>query len=570
MNQFTQFAQQLQSLFKGLTPQARLLSVLLAAAIAVSAAVLFNSASVGNGKTTYLFDGQSFNDHQINRFSIAFSNASLRDWERDGDRVKIPANKKEDYYIAISEAKVLPDTMYASTDEFMKSGNILESTRVTEAKQQHAKLKDISNALRAMAFIEDAYVIQAEDRPGFASKRLKTASIAVRAKGGTPLSREQTLSIMNYVQKSMAGLGASDIALLDLASGQTTLGNDDPLVIEQDRYYQVKRQQELDLKRRAKELLADYGDIRLEVNVELDNTLSEEQSKMNYDPKPTTIQSSTSKKDMDSTKTSVQGRPGADPNVYANTKASVSVPDQSTKGKESTENVKQVVGSNVTNIKKAGLQTRYVSFSVLVPYSYYRKIHEAEWREQNPTEKDMSKLPPMTEILLTSLKTKVETQIQNALTAIIQTSVAGEDKNPRVSVSHYMDFPPAELPPPALSSMALNWLAESWQTLTLALIALVAVVSLRGFVSSAPSADDSAFERGFDLPLDDATDIDLNGLTDDEELVAAGEGGGEDGKGIPRFKLSGGELKTDLTSMVRENPDAAATLLRNWIAGTTG
>jgi flagellar M-ring protein FliF len=570
MNQFAQFAQQLQALFKGLTPQARLLSVLLAVAIAVSAAVLFNNASVGNGKTIFLFDGQSFSDHQINRFSIAFSNASLRDWERDGDRVKIPANKKEDYYKAIGEAKVQPDTMYAAVDEAMKSGNILESTRVTEAKQQHAKLKDISNALRAMAFIEDAFVTQAEDRPGFASKRHKTASIAVRAKGGIPLSREQTLSIMNYVQKSMAGLGASDIALLDLASGQTTLGNDDPLMIEQDRYYQVKKQQELDLKRRAKELLADYGDIRLEVNVELDPTLSEELSKMNYDPKPTTIQSSTSKKDMDSSKTSSQGRPGADPNAFSNRSASVTPPDQNTKGKESTESVKQVVGSNVTNIKKAGLQTRYVSFSVLVPYSYYKKIHEVEWREQNPTEKDMSKLPAMTETLLKSLKTKVETQIQNALTAIIQTSVAGEDKNPRVSVSHYMDFPAPELPAPALSSLALNWLEQSWQTLALAVIALVAVVSLRGFVSSAPSTDDSAFERGFDLPLDYASDIDLAGLSDDEAIDATGEGGSEESKGTPRFKLSGGELKTDLTSMVRENPDAAATLLRNWIAGTTG
>ena len=421
-----------------------------------------------------------------------------------------------------------------------------------------------------MAFIEDAFVTQAEDRPGFASKRHKTASIAVRAKGGIPLSREQTLSIMNYVQKSMAGLGASDIALLDLASGQTTLGNDDPLMIEQDRYYQVKKQQELDLKRRAKELLADYGDIRLEVNVELDPTLSEELSKMNYDPKPTTIQSSTSKKDMDSSKTSSQGRPGADPNAFSNRSASVTPPDQNTKGKESTESVKQVVGSNVTNIKKAGLQTRYVSFSVLVPYSYYKKIHEVEWREQNPTEKDMSKLPAMTETLLKSLKTKVETQIQNALTAIIQTSVAGEDKNPRVSVSHYMDFPAPELPAPALSSLALNWLEQSWQTLALAVIALVAVVSLRGFVSSAPSTDDSAFERGFDLPLDYASDIDLAGLSDDEAIDATGEGGSEESKGTPRFKLSGGELKTDLTSMVRENPDAAATLLRNWIAGTTG
>ncbi|MBU6173207.1 MAG: beta-cystathionase, partial [Planctomycetes bacterium] len=88
MNQFTQFAQQVQSLFVGMTPQARLLSVLLAAAIAVSAGILVSGSASGTQKTTYLFDGQTFNESQLSRFEVAFSTAGLRDWERVGSRIR--------------------------------------------------------------------------------------------------------------------------------------------------------------------------------------------------------------------------------------------------------------------------------------------------------------------------------------------------------------------------------------------------------------------------------------------------------------------------------------------------
>ncbi len=194
----------------------------------------------------------------------------------------------------------------------MKSNSLLEPNKVTEAKHLTAKLKSISAALESMPGIQQAFVSYDEKREGFSSTRQKTCSIAVMPKGGIPLSLAQKRSIMNWVQKSMAGLKASDIALLDLSTSQTTMGEDDPNTLEQERFYAVKKQQEDDLRRRSLELLKDYGDVRLDVNVELDPTLMEETSKMSFDPKPTTIQTSTSKKDEDSQKVSTQGRPGAE------------------------------------------------------------------------------------------------------------------------------------------------------------------------------------------------------------------------------------------------------------------
>ena len=97
--------------------------------------------------------------------------------------------------------------------------------------------------------------------------------------------------------------------------------------------------------------------------------------------------------------------------------------------------------------------------------------------------------------------------------------------------------------------------------------ATVSLVSLRGFVKTAPKANDAAFESGFDLPLDDASDIDLSSLTDEEnEAFDTQE---EPDNSPPRLRTTGGDIKNDLTAMVRENPDAAATMLRNWITEST-
>lgn len=73
MNQLTKLSQQLQTLFAGMTAQARVLAVLLVAAIAASVGMLATNYRSGSGETTYLFDGESFSEEQLSRFEMAFS-----------------------------------------------------------------------------------------------------------------------------------------------------------------------------------------------------------------------------------------------------------------------------------------------------------------------------------------------------------------------------------------------------------------------------------------------------------------------------------------------------------------
>ena len=91
------------------------------------------------------------------------------------------------------------------------------------------------------------------------------------------------------------------------------------------------------------------------------------------------------------------------------------------------------------------------------------------------------------------------------------------------------------------------------------------MLMLRSFARGTPGGNvDAAFERGLDLQLQDPATWDLSELDADDEasLQEAGEAGGD---GKRRFNFTGGEIKEELTALVRENPDAAASLLRNWI-----
>jgi len=111
-------------------------------------------------------------------------------------------------------------------------------------------------------------------------------------------------------------------------------------------------------------------------------------------------------------------------------------------------------------------------------------------------------------------------------------------------------------------------------------LAAAALLSIRSFAKVGATTDDSAFDNGFGIPLDEATDLDL------AELMAANQGSpnidgsgqssggsGEAGQSpeSKRFggkQLSGSDIRTQLSEMVRDNPDAAATLLKSWIGET--
>ena len=131
MNQLNPSLQQLRALFVGMTPQSRVMAVLLAAGVAVSSVFLVQGLADGNGSMTYLFDGELFSDAELVKMEIAFSNAALRKYERNGNRIRIPRSTKDAYYKAISEGKAIPEGMGKALVEAVNNGSFLEPRHTT-------------------------------------------------------------------------------------------------------------------------------------------------------------------------------------------------------------------------------------------------------------------------------------------------------------------------------------------------------------------------------------------------------------------------------------------------------
>ncbi|MCH7727710.1 MAG: hypothetical protein IH991_14695, partial [Planctomycetes bacterium] len=185
-----------------------------------------------------------------------------------------------------------------------------------------------------------------------------------------------------------------------------------------------------------------------------------------------------------------------------------------------------------------------------IPISYYAQLWPAKWREQNP---DGKEVPNPTVDDLKRIEQEVKLTVTEAVEGVLKDVDLADDKRKKVKVVTHLVGPPIEFPEATFSDTAIAWLGGHWQTLGVFLLGIFGVVTLRRMVRSGPgtasvAADAPATELGVasDEPQDD-----------EPETVEARLNQNEFG--------TGPNLRQELTELVKEDPDAAANILRNWL-----
>lgn len=566
MKSFNEWLASVRSLVDAMPPQQRILAVLLAACVVASVGFLLRGSSETSRE--YLLAGKVWTDAELHAAEAAFGSAGLSDYRFEGQRIAVPTDLRDAYIKALAQNNAMPKQLGTSVADALASNNFLEPLERGRQRMRAAREQEIAVALTRLPFVENALVIYDEDRRGFSTQVARSASVFVQPRAGQTLTDAQKRNIMRQVAFSFGGLLYNDVSVMDLASGQAMSGQDDPMSAEEQKYYYIKDQREADLKEKALNLLADYGDVKVEVHVDLDTTLREATEKLVYNEKPTTVASSTTKVDTESATPTPVGRPGAEPNAISNRPTSLAaLPQQTNRNKESTSTEQRVTGHETTLTDRVGLSIRYASISVRVPASYYRKAYLRQWLEENPgkSDTDFAALDPKATITnIARVTEEINQKIQQSLAALLPSGTAGSDRFPAVTVTDYLDEPPPPLPAVSMASTSLMYLLAYWQWIVMLLLAFVSLYMLRGFVAAAPgeSRTEEAFRKGFDVQLSDPATWDLSAL---EEEAFGDEDDEEEAESKRRFQNNGAEIKDELTAMVRENPDAAASLLRTWI-----
>ncbi len=546
MNFLNRAYAQAGELFRGMTPGARITAGMLMVTIVVSLIYLFMFQVHTADK--YLYGGQEFTREELNNIQSAFAAENLDDYQPDGHRIRVPNHRYSDYVQALIKADFLPENWDSSIDQALNSTNaFFESKHLTDMKMNHAIQQKLAQVISDHAEIDRATVQYREvNQGGWPQVVERKATVVVSGKS----NRKITPAMVNVIRATASGwfgIRPEDVMVTDLNGTAYPPPEIDGLGKDTKLYAEMKQLYEEQWKQKICDCLSVYPGIVVGVNVEMDPDVINESTKIVVDPQPTALKSESFSRTQES-RPSVGGQPGAEPNeVPSNRPRDIqTVVNQETSSDESREEQLNVTGHEQTNRKKAPLVPTYATATVSVPKSYFTRL----WKQRNPTpEGEEPKDPPGVEVQ--NIETEIIEQIKEKVVRTLPRREAGEDPFPQVEVSSYADFPLEPFEPPPLTATTLAWLSMNWQKLGLLGVGLISLLILRGMIRAGlPTAQTPAPAIAPRIAADDETE------EEPAEMPAVLH---------RRVTSTGSTLREELTAMVREDPDAAANVLRTWI-----
>ncbi len=547
---------QLVELVRSMSAGTRLATVLLLAIVVVSLGYLYQFQATGGNE--YLLGGRGFTQSELTAIEAAFAKASLRKSEIVGSQIRIPRGQKDLYLAALAEGNALPADFYKYLDEAIGTDNPFASSKSMDVKRWNAKQKELSLIIGRMKGIESATVqFDEEAKRGLSQQKQKTAMVAIQTRGGT-LEEEQVKAIRNIVASAYVGLDRRNITITDL-NGATYGGAISPDGSSEDEsiYAMHKRRFEREWQGKIQQQLAYIQGVIVGVNVELNPETLHTKHTFTPDLKPVPIDTQESTKESMTRAPQGGGRVGAQANgvetpgnrAVAVTGAASGPESQIT---ETRTDSKSLPGHDTTVVEMARLVPKKVTASIDIPASYYVEV----WKKRNPQPADKpAKQPEQTE--LSQVEAEIKQRLKETVRNLLPDVEKGTNPYPHIVVETYVDLPKAALVPPTLASDATSWLADNWQTLAVVGLGLISLLMMRSMVRSTASPKPTAATA-------------TAGASDQPHHLAIHEPSTEDepepARALKaRFTSSGPDLKAELHEIVKENPDAAASILRSWI-----
>jgi flagellar M-ring protein FliF len=566
---------QIRDLFASMTPAARITAALLLGVIGVSLAYLFQDFR--GGSKEFLFNGQSMELAEANAIEGAFAAARLSDFERDGlNRISVPRGQKADYLAAIADGGAMPanlDTLLL--DETADLGWFVDR-KTADERRKAARERMLSMIIRKMDGISEANVLfDTREQKGF-GKPLVTASISVRPAPGQALPSHRLKMIRSFVASAMAGLDANNVAILNLADNSQF---DESAMLEPDsfeeRYFQEKTRYEQLMKTRIEDLLRYIPGVRVQVTAELDETLSVESRALSSQGEPQTIREQTDTTQITDNQAEDRGRPGPTANGpgRAPPETAVAQADHTTQTDE--RETQNFVPTTEEVQTRSGLVPKHVRATIAIPSDFLVSV----WRARNPTA-PADQGPNQSDLDL--IAKNHEDSIKRTVSNLFPPEV-GQDGWPNVQLSVYQSLASDPIEPPTRMSEALMWASSNSGSLIMGGLAMVSLVMLRSMVKSIPASETNVILQAGAASggtRDSQGNPEMSDFDEETGAKRPGPGGGPSGeragttrsggKTRPKLRLKKGpSLKDDLTEMVREDPDAAAAILRTWISNAS-
>lgn len=538
---------QANDLFRSMTPGTRITIGLLVIVIVISLTFLFQGGFEGEGK--YLMGGQAFSSSELTAMEAAFAKAGLTGWTIDGNRIQVPPGQESAYMGALADAGALPPDFHDILNKTLNEPSPFIAPKLREEMIKNAKQEELALYIRNMPGIEKAAVqYDMRQQGGLSRKTVSTASAIVKPTIGARLDSRQVRMIRHLVSAAFAELSPEDVTVTDLNGAVYVGTGDEDLGSGEDHQYiaAMKTYQHL-IENNVYKALSHVPGVTVSVNAELNPELERSYESLHYDDKNRgTLATREESSESDSQSNAPGGRPGLAAQGGLNTGDQLARTERTTHNTSSTSMREDasVPGQELTKSRSIGLLPKRVTVAVGVPTSYFSEL----WHSRNPTPAGEEPKQPTPDELKAIEQEEVQ-KIRNHVAPLIPAPADPAQVVAHVTVTPFDSVASDTITGPSTVDKAVSWFGRSWSTLATIGLALASLLVLRSIIKSVPEPE----------PIPDIIPLSQNEEDDEEQDSPDG------GPRLRRDPAAEHSLRDDLAALVREDPDAAAQILRGWI-----
>jgi flagellar biosynthesis/type III secretory pathway M-ring protein FliF/YscJ len=468
----------------------------------------------------------------------------------EGDRVLVPADRRDEALAALALADVMPDNTQSGFDEMSKQLSPWDPQSKQDAVYKEGKQRTLQNVIRKMDGVRDAVVlIEPATGRRIGTGNEASASIHITMKDGGVGSRKVAMAAASLVagaqqhlslKKTQIVIGSRPYRLTDIADGPG--GDEVP---------EMAAAEEARLEAKVRELYENVEGVLVKVSVSVNMTATQTQSK-SVDPggviqKEKRTNTRTESEPVPSP--AVATEPGALPNTGAsiNEAARPQLAGEKTREENETE-YDIIVGSETKTASKPAGEITPMGAAVRMPRSYF--VNMAKALSNSTAEPAMATLQPIIDGELERIRSEVA-----SCTAIKDAQA--------VVVSMYNDFPSvthaaADAAPTGTIVATLNSYGKEIAVGLLAVVSLFMVSTMVRKGAPAPIIAQATAPR--ETPNLDAG-IAIAGVVGEGDSML-------DGMELDQDAVRTQQMLDQVSTLVGENPDAAANLVKRWLNRT--
>jgi flagellar M-ring protein FliF len=484
--------------------------------------------------------GKLFTSEEITGAEQTLQEAGM-EYRREGQRIMVPVSAIEaSNALLLAEGGLPNDPISEWEKKFESQAGVFTSKEHLQTLKDIALRKELRRVLRAIPAIQDADVIWARSRGGSRWDRHRpkvTATVNLRPRRDAELSLRLVSSLRSAVANMVPDLDPSEVTVMDIRTGEAFVPDKDGDPLDSRMVQRIKEFSRM-YRSNISNTLSYIPNVLITVDVNLDNLKSSIVREQKLDTKSkVAVWERTQSRTFDST----QSRPVTEPGNKPNKPASVNPAggNEKTQKSEITDSDIRTVPSFVVTEKQLfGAMPKAVKVSVQIPDDYYQAVAN----KQQPADTgdaadatDPATAPPTAD--LAQIQTEVETNVKAAVAKAIGLPAADEQS---VTVTTYVRVAPEvpEMSEPMMDQVG-RMISEWGGAVGLALFAMWALWMLQKSTGKVSEATENPLEE-----LRNQAPV-----AETEEEAAPTEPTERD-----RLQLA-----------VRDNPEAAATVLSKWI-----